>query len=308
MITHEYIDYGYFGRCLKIENDSIQALVTVDKGPRVISLKCKGYDNIMCEDINENSTMEGGKFKEVFGDKKWYIYGGHRLWFSPEDDPKSYYPDNDPVDVAVEGNVFTFTPPPQTETGLAMQMILDFDESTGRIDVTHKIKNTEDAQKTISAWAMTVVDVDSVAILPQSTKPTGLLPNRTYTIWPYSDMQDDRLFFGNEYITLKQDKDCKANFKLGFNDDKGYLAMFNKGQLFVKRFEYKEGEQYPDNGCNCESFTNFFMMEIESLSPLYTLRNGDEITHTEHWEIKPCADSFDRRDEKSVKEFMEKNI
>ncbi len=308
MIKHGYIDYGYFGRCLMITNDSIELLVTVDKGPRIISLRCSGMENIMCEDINENSTMSGGRFAEVFGDKKWYIYGGHRLWFSPEHDPKSYYPDNDPVEVDINGNTFTFTPPVQTETGLAMQMILSVDESAGRVDVTHKIKNTEDDKKTIAAWAMTVVDKESVAVLPQSTKPTGLLPNRTYTIWPYSDMQDDRLFFGNEYITIKQDENCKANFKLGFNDDKGFLAMSNKGQLFVKRFDYREGEPYPDNGCNCECFTNFFMMEIESLSPLTELSKGDEITHTEHWEIRPCNDKFDRRDEKSVKDFIDKNI
>ena len=308
MLKHEYIDYGYFGRCLKITNDSIEAIVTVDKGPRVISLKCSGKENIMCEDIGEHSTMAGGRFAEVFGDKKWYIYGGHRLWFSPEDDPKSYYPDNDPVDVKIDGNKFTFTPPEQTETGLQMAMILEFSESDGNIKVTHTVQNTANDEKKIAAWAMTVVDTESIAILPQCDKPTGLLPNRTYTIWPYSDMQDDRLFFGNRFITIKQDKNCKANFKLGFNDDKGYLAMYNKGQLFVKRFEYKEGAEYPDNGCNCECFTNFFMMEVESLSPLYTLKKGDTITHTENWSIAPCEESFDRRNEQSVADFVSKNV
>ena len=83
MLKHEYIDYGYFGRCLKVSNESIEALITVDKGPRVISLKCSGMENIMGEDINEHSTMSGGRYAEVFGDKKWFIYGGHRIWFSP---------------------------------------------------------------------------------------------------------------------------------------------------------------------------------------------------------------------------------
>ena len=47
MLKHEYIDYGYFGRCLKVSNESIEALITVDKGPRVISLKCSGMENII---------------------------------------------------------------------------------------------------------------------------------------------------------------------------------------------------------------------------------------------------------------------
>lgn len=308
MIRFDYIDYNYFGKVLRARNESIEALITVEKGPRVISLKCNGFENIMCEDTNEHSTMSGGKFAEVFGDKKWYIYGGHRLWFSPEDDPKSYYPDNDPVDVKIDGSRVTLTPPEQTETGLAMQMILDFDETSGSITVTHKIKNIQDDKKKIAAWAMTVVDKESIAILPQTDKPTGLLPNRTYTVWPYSDMQDDRLFFGNKVITIKQDENCRANFKLGFNDEKGYLAMYNKGQLFVKKFDCTEGAEYPDNGCSCECFTNFFMMEVESLSPLKTLSKGDEITHTEHWYITPCNDSFDRKDEQSIMDFLSRNI
>ncbi|MBR6336612.1 MAG: hypothetical protein IKR76_02670 [Ruminococcus sp.] len=308
MLKHEYIDYGYFGRCLKVYNESMEALITVDKGPRVISLKCPGMENIMCEDTNENSTMSGGRYAEVFGDKKWYIYGGHRIWFSPEHDPKSYYPDNDPVMVKQEGNRFIFTPPEQYETGLQFELILDFDETAGKITATHTIKNTGDETQNIAVWAMTVVDHDSIAILPQCDKPTGLLPNRTYTVWPYSDMHDDRLMFGNRFITIKQSDDCKTNFKLGFNDDKGYMAMWGKGQLFTKRFEYIEGAQYPDNGCNCECFTNFFMMEIESLSPLYDLEPNETMTHTEHWEIRPCNDSFDRKDEQSVAAFMERNV
>lgn len=305
----DYIDYPYYGRCLRAANDSIEALITVDIGPRVISLKCNGMENIMCEDTDENSTMAGGKFAEVFGEnKKWYLYGGHRLWFSPEDEPKSYYPDNDPVDVKIEGNTVTLTPPPQSEIGLAMQMILEFDDNSSKIKVTHKIKNTADDKKKIAAWAMTVVDRESTAILPQCTKPTGLLPNRTYTIWPYSDMQDDRLYFGNKYITIKQDPDCKANFKLGFNDDNGCLGMYGKGQLFVKRFGYIENAEYPDNGCNCECFTNFFMMEVESLSPLYELEKNDEITYVENWSLIPCPDGFDRKNEQSIIEFAQKFI
>ena len=308
MLKHEYIDYGYFGRCLKIENESIEALVTVDIGPRVISLKCKGMENIMGEDTNAYSTKDGGDFEKLFGNRKWYLYGGHRIWISPEDDPKSYYPDNDPVDVKIEGCKYTFTPPEQSEIRIREILTMEFDETKGEIKVTNTVRNTGSDIKNIAAWAVTVVDKGSLAILPQCEKPTGLLPNRTYTIWPYSDMQDDRLYFGNKYITIQQQSDCKDAFKLGFNDDKGYLAMVNKGQLFVKRFGYEEGAQYPDNGCSCECYTNFFMMEIESLSKIHSLGKNDEINHVEFWSIKPCDADFDRKNEQSIAEFIEKNV
>ena len=161
---------------------------------------------------------------------------------------------------------------------------------------------------TISPWAMTVVDKNAVSIMPQSEKETGLLSNRNFTVWPYTDLTDDRLYIGNKYLTLKQVPDAQTNIKIGFNDDKGWLASLNKGQLFIKRFPYIEGAYYPDNNCNCEVFTNFFMMEIESLGELKEIEPNETLTHIESWELIPCDDTFDRRDDKSIDEFVKKYI
>ena len=56
-----------------------------------------------------------------------------------------------------------------------------------------------------------------------------------------------------------------------------------RNDLFIKTFDYVEGEKYPDLGCNFETFTNNEMLEIESLSPLKTLAPGESVSHTEHW-------------------------
>lgn len=308
MLKFNEIDYGYFGKCLEIQNGVVKMLVTIDKGPRIIGFNLLGKENIMCEDIEENSTMSGGLFSEVFGDKKWYIYGGHRLWFSPEHNPRSYYPDNDKVEYKIEGNKVTFTPPAQFENQMQFEMTVEMSENSSEVKVSHKIVNLADREIEISPWAMTVVDENSVAILPQSSKDTGLLSNRNLSLWAYTDIYDDRLFIGNKYITVKQNSDCSCNLKVGFNNEDGWLGMLNKGQLFVKKFEYLENASYPDNHCNCECFTNFFMMEIESLGELKKLAKGQSVCHDEVWSIYPCDEEFDRRNEKSVSEFVEKYV
>ena len=67
MIRFDYIDYNYFGKVLRARNESIEALITVEKGPRVISLKCTGFENIMCE-VGKPSTLrlQFRHFRKIF--------------------------------------------------------------------------------------------------------------------------------------------------------------------------------------------------------------------------------------------------
>lgn len=302
------INYKTFGKCVKVDNGICTMLITVDVGPRIIGFNMNGMENLLCEDLAENSTRDGKDFDEMFFEgAKWYIYGGHRLWFSPEAYPESYYPDNDKVDYTIDGNSITLTPPQQTAVGIAYQFVITFSENKASVSVTHKITNISKNNKELSPWAMTVVDTESVAIFPQSIKETGLLSNRNLTIWPYTDMQDDRLFIGNKYITVKQTVGT-PNFKIGFNDDQGWLGMLNKGQFFMKKFPYVEGAKYPDNGCSCECFTCNFMMEIESLGVLKELSPNETVEHTEEWLISTCSDNFDRKNEQSISKFVDKNF
>ena len=56
------------------------------------------------------------------------------------------------------------------------------------------------------------------------------------------------------------------------------------------------GAVYPDYGVSYETYTNDYMMEMESLSPLTRLEPGDTINHLEEWELienvsRPAADN-----------------
>ena len=82
---------------------------------------------------------------------------------------------------------------------------------------------------------------------------------------------------------------------------------FNHGNLFVKKFDYDENATYPDNGCNCESYTNFKIMEIESLGPVTHLKPGETVSFVEKWNLfcgveKPkTAEEVDKMVERFVK-------
>jgi hypothetical protein len=57
------------------------------------------------------------------------------------------------------------------------------------------------------------------------------------------------------------------------------------GYLFVKRFQWLAGVQYPDGGCNFETFSNEDMLEVESLGPIVTLGPGQTTSHEERWSL-----------------------
>ena len=82
---------------------------------------------------------------------------------------------------------------------------------------------------------------------------------------------------GSKYITLRQDAK-KGPTKLGFGHRLGWIGYLNGGTLFVKRFGYEEGANYPDDGCNYETFTKEEFLEMESLGPVVTLKPGETAT------------------------------
>ncbi|MFT3950617.1 MAG: hypothetical protein QM689_01410 [Oscillospiraceae bacterium] len=304
MIAFKQIHDSFFGNCLEADNGHCRVVMTLDIGPRVISYSVSGMENAFGEDRSDFSHMDGGAFAEVFGDKRWHIYGGHRLWFSPEHNPLSYYPDNDPVAWEVRGNTVILTPPPQTEAGLQFCMEVTIAEDAPAVKVLHRITNIGGGAKTLALWPMTLGAEHCTAVIPTNARDTGLLHNRNLSLWAYTDVYDDRLFIGNKFITLNQNPDIKTNIKIGTNCAPGWLALLSNNQLFVKRFAYEEGASYPDSGCNCEAFANFFMMEVESLSPLQNLAPGQNAEATEDWTICPCPDSFDRKNEDATERFL----
>ncbi|MBD9061208.1 MAG: hypothetical protein EGR45_04205, partial [Ruminococcaceae bacterium] len=93
MVTATELNYKNFGKCVKLDNGTASIIVTVDVGPRIISYCLDGHENMLLEDVDREFKDDSPELREYFGeDKTWYIYGGHRLWSSPESYPHSYVP------------------------------------------------------------------------------------------------------------------------------------------------------------------------------------------------------------------------
>ncbi len=279
--------YENYGKVLYIANGKQEMRVTLDLGPRVISYNLIGYKNMFCNDLIRESNMTDKEFCDIYGnDKVWYLYGGHRFWISPED-YSTYYPDNDTVEYVQNGNVFTFTPPVQEVRGWLCQLEITFDENDSKATVRHILTNKSNVEKAGSIWALSVTAAGGRAIMEQSKIETNFLPNRTFVMWDYTNPSDKRFYVDKNYYALQQDVNCDGPFKLGVNNTKGSIITVNNNCIFKKTYNHILGAEYPDGGCSTELYTCHFMLEVETLSPLYTLKPGECAEHTENWELIP---------------------
>ncbi len=285
-VSYSEVRYRNFGRCLKIENAFAEIYVTLDFGPRVIRYALRGGSNIFFEDKGRTIFHDEKAMSDYYGrGASWYIYGGHRIWASPESLPESYYPDNTRVRYTATRSGVIFTPAPQRKNDLAMELELKLEEYGAGVTVKNRITNIAEKPKTFAVWALSVLTPGGLEIIPQNRHDTGLLGNRVMALWPYTDMSDKRVAWGHEYITLRQDKRAQTPFKLGTENRRGWAAYACHGVLFVKHFPFLEGAVYPDGGMNFETYTSHAFLEMESLSPLREMAPGETAELTENWDI-----------------------
>lgn len=287
--------YSQYGNVVKLTNGVVDVMVTTDFGPRVIYYGFCGGQNILGELPRSESV------KTDFGE--WHPYGGHRLWAAPEAMPRSYWPDNDPVNVEIIGDSSVkFTPPLETATGLQKRITVTLSSTGTGVTLLHEITNKNIWPVELACWALTIMNGGGTTIFPQEPfKPHGevLLPARPMALWNYTDMSDSRWTFGKKYVLLRTDANKDSAQKIGAAVKAGWAAYLRDGLLFVKRFPYHEGAVYPDYGCNFETFTKGTFMEVESVGPLVELQPGQTVTHVEKWflfkDVKP-GDSEDALD------------
>jgi len=277
MVEVKKVEYMGWENCYKISNGKIEAVVTTDVGPRIIHFGFEGGKNVFCV-VEDQAGKVGGD--------EWRIYGGTRLWHSPEAMPRSYFPDNHKIDFEIVENGIVLKQPTETTTFLQKTIELKFHPTEAEAYVTYKIKNNGLFEVKFAIWALSVMAPGGVEVMPVPKIDTGLLPSYPLVMWPYTKLNDHRVLWGEDFIILRQDKNCKPPFKIGYPNLDGWACYLNDGNLFIKQYKHIDGAEYPDFGCSYETYTTDFMLEMETLSPLYTVAPGKEISHLEVWQLK----------------------
>lgn len=283
MLTFEELQYQNYGKCLKVSNGTIEFIATMDIGIRIIRLSFVGGKNFFLEDLDRKSSCP--EAAEKFG-APWYIWGGHRIWQSPEAKPRSYASDHLPVSVTRLDNGVKITAPTEQWTLAQKEIEITFDANNPcRLNVKNRITNHGPWPYEFSVWALSVMAPGGVEILPMNNRETGLLGNRVLALWPYTNMADPRVTWGDKFITLRQDPHATCPFKLGLNNERGWAAYFLNGDAFIKQYTHIQDAAYPDYGVSYETYTGDLMLEMESLSPLKSVLPEETVELAENWTL-----------------------
>lgn len=275
----ETVEYGKFGKCARLANEEIELLVTTEIGPRVIRLGFDGQENEFAE-LDVKMDLPGGDY--------WNLYGGHRLWHSPESNPRSYAPDNSPIEARREGSTLRLTSPPEAMTGIQKEMEIALDQRRNHVTVLHRLRNTSVWPVELAPWALSVMAPGGKALVPLSDEgvdPDRLLPNSALTLWPYTNMADPCVRWGRKYITVCQGPTTFERWKIGLHNTLGWAAYWRHGHLFLKQYLHCPGAEYPDFGSSTEVFTCPEMLELETLGPLKLLDPDEATEHIEEWQL-----------------------
>jgi hypothetical protein len=264
-----------------IENEQIKLEYMVENSLRLIKLIYKPTGlNLFAETPELGFDTPEGRYN---------LWGGHRVWVSPELMETTYARENPLIKVEKSAQNLTLK-----ENGLAPQFIykemrVQMDPAQAKIHLVESVRNDSVNAITLAPWGLSMMAIGGTAILPlKAGKTEGLLPDRSLALWPYTSFQDPRLKLTDEVIYVNIDKTDQA-FKIGMRSTAGWMAYLLQGVAFVLRTYPNLTAVYPDFGCNAEMYTNGKFIELEVLGGLEKLDPGRWAALEEDWEIFPFA-------------------
>jgi hypothetical protein len=264
-------------RCIRFfGRDGSELLVTIDRGPRIISYVATSGRNLLAVLPRSGLDGPGGRFN---------FHGGHRLWVAPEDPSISHLPDDLPCRID-EGQGVVKVTAPDNGSGLERSLVLEGKEHGFRVD--HQITNVGDKPITVGCWAITQFDLGGVALLPFAPESSShqLRASHALVFWPYSSPDDPRLGLASDLVTVHGTPQ-QPPFKVGIRPGTGALGYFRDGEVFVKVAEPPVGDS-ADLGASSQVYAGVEFLELETLGALEAIQQGGHLSHREEWRSSPA--------------------
>jgi len=282
-VTVEETDYRAWEDCLRLSNGVVELVVTVGMGPRVLGCGFVDGENLFYTDEDKEPLLDD-----------YVIHGGHRLWHAPEDTDRTYVVDDDPVEWTETDRGVRLHQETEESTGITKTISIAFADDEPEIEVTHELANDGVWTVELAPWAVTVMDAGGTAVVPLSQgDPESVLPDRSLSLWPYTDMTDDRLTFGEEGVLVDQTAAGEGPLKVGASAADEWAAYVVDDVAFCKEFAYDADATYPDGGSAVEVYAAADSLELETLGPLRDLEPGESAVHTETWRLVDGVGEWD---------------
>ena len=261
----------------RIESQPLWLDVLAEAGPRIIRLGLHGSnDNVLAETPDAGWETPRGRYE---------LFGGHRLWFAPENPDLVAIPDSRGLTLTLTDTGVELTGQPDPDTGLIRSIAIRLDPSTAAVDLHHQLSNTGPEPIELAPWAITQLPLGGVATLPQPAVTSEHLvqPNRLLVLWPYTSWQDARLVLGDGECSVRAEHG--PPMKIGAFVPGGSVSYSREGISLTMSFQPIDAARYADMGCNVEVYSEEDFLELEVLGPLARLEAGGKVALDERWEL-----------------------
>jgi len=265
------ISFNGFDNCYALTGNSYKLIVVAEIGPRILHFSKNDSDNVLFVDK-----------EKLIGKDDWKIYGGHRVWLSPESDD-SYSPDNLMCEVHYDEDIFIVKSPVDDKTNIQKSIEIKFEKDY--VNVKNIIENKSDFLYQGGIWALTCINQDFKINVPWGSDKNW--SNKKIIYWDYWAGHNTDI--GNRKINLKQESieiiNDKEELKIGTLSKDSFILASKDDLSFIKKSIFQEASLYPDDNCNIEVYGCKDFFELETLSPSYTLFPNKKYIHLEKWFI-----------------------
>lgn len=266
-------------RALELRPGDVRLIATTSRGPRVAFLGRDGGENLL--------YWAPGRHRHG----KWDLLGGHRVWLTrpgADEAEETYAPDNAACDVQTSRRGFTLTQPIDPRSRVVRSLEVR-EERSGRFVLEHRVTNTGDMLWSGGLWGLTCTrpTPTSTYVIPLSDGTTWDTATMTFfKAWggSHTGSYDDPQFqMAGDAVHVRA---LGAENKRAFRAAPGIVALHDpqRDVLFAKHAAWQRGANYPMES-NLAIYTgeDSFMVEMETMSPLVTLKPGETLTHVETW-------------------------
>lgn len=287
----EQTTFGTMGEAWRLTHEDVEMIVVTGIGPRIMSFRHVEGENILFVD------------EQGLGYKDWNIYGGSRLWISPESEA-CYHPDNLPCETIVNDDQFIVYAAPEP-SGMQKGIEVTPNPEGEGFEINYVLRNVGQLLWAGASWALTCVKPEGHILAPWGQGPEDWCEQmvRFWRDWGgchHSDIADPQWQLRQETFEVAPSGN---EGKVGLYTDDGWLALLRDDATFVKRARPIPEGRYPDGDCNLAIYTCPHFLEMETMSPEYSYRPGGEYIHTETWLLRPGK--LAPEDWKNIYEWLE---
>ncbi len=271
-----------FGHCALLVYENIEIIVTLDYGPRIVSVKKCGGENLI---YNEK-------------DIRLQRNRGHKMRITIDKSTNSVYCDDLPVRYSPMSDGVSFIQSLSSPIQLELSMDIVFNTDIGDFMVVHCAYNKSREDVKLSIYTETPFNNGGFVFIPQSNIREFDRPSRVFSLWENCRWDDKRLFIGDQYVTVHSDVSeieengefrliggdiSHSRLKIGVNDTAGFCGYIKDGHSLIKRYVHNRNALYPFTGCSAFATANESYLSIQNTSPFYMIGPGESARHIESW-------------------------